>query len=176
MAPFLDRPIGRADPAKVAEAADAIVRFGNWISSLKGRPIDPAVVFQGAAPSSIARRRLPKLVGAIERMITHLTPHAEGDAVPGAAAWLAELQSVHAIAVRERDAQRAGRADEVKLAPDAAAARADWLATYAANKHVIEGILRHERKEHLMTLIFDDLAEVQRARPQPGEGPTDPAT
>ncbi|MFO0616850.1 MAG: hypothetical protein U0414_29920 [Polyangiaceae bacterium] len=44
-----------------------------------------------------------------------------------------------------------------------ATARAKWLAVYNANKHVIEGVLRHAGKLALLSHVFDDLAETHHA-------------
>lgn len=175
--------VPQADPAKVAEAADAIQRFGSWLGSLKGRPLDPATFFQGGAPSAVARRRLPKMVGALDHMITALTPIAEGgprgrETVPGAAAWLEELRAAREVAVQERDAQRAGKTEQAQLSPELEKARLDWQSTYVANKRIVEGILRHHGKENLMPLVFDDLAEVQRSKaaPMPVPDPQPPVS
>ncbi|AKF09280.1 hypothetical protein DB32_006429 [Sandaracinus amylolyticus] len=162
----------RADPLEVAQATDTIARFASWLGSLKGRPLDPATFFAGAKPSTIAKRRLSKLVGALEHMIAQLTPIAAGP-IPGAATWLEELRAAHAIAVAQRDAQRAGRTAQANLTPELEKARADWLATYVANKRLVEGVLRHHGKEHLMPLVFDDLAEVQRTKPRRPDAPVE---
>lgn len=158
----------KVNDEEVAEVADTVVRFGAWIDSLKGHPLDAFVFFNGAPPSSVGRRRLPKLTGAIAHMIERLTPYTVGeDAVPGAAGRLAELQAAHAIAERNRDAQADAEALRVQHTPDLVAAREAWLDTYVANKRLIEGVLRHEKLVALMPIIFDDLAEVQRTQPAP---------
>lgn len=161
----------RVDPREIEEVTDTIVRFGAWIDSLKGRPLDPVLFFSGAVPSTVARRRLSKLTGHLEHMITQLTPFAEGEEsrrIEGAASRLAELRAAHAIAMRNRDAQRAASETQKTLAPEAEQARQTWLSTYVANKRLIEGILRHHGLETFMPLIFDDLAETQRTKAAPG--------
>lgn len=165
----------RVDAEQVAAAGDTVVRFHAWLLSLKGRPLDPQHFFGGAVPSSIARRRLPKLAGQLEHIVGLLLPHAEGgpeggERIPGAAARLAELREALDIATRERDAQRAARADRATLSPEAERSRLEWLATYVANKRLVEGILRHHDRIALMPVIFDDLAEVQRSKSPSDDG------
>lgn len=157
----------KVDEAEIASVTDTIVRFGAWLHSLKGRPLDPARFFGSAPPSDVARQRFSKLTGHLERMIHELAPHAEGGGgtfIEGANGRLAELREAHAVALRIREAQRAALEARKTLGPLANAARAAWLRTYVANKRLIEGILRHHNREALMPLIFDDLAETQRSK------------
>src|SRR4051794_27605837 len=44
-----EEPAVRAGDA-LEEARDVIVRFGSYLDSLKGRPVDPAIFFRGEAP------------------------------------------------------------------------------------------------------------------------------
>jgi hypothetical protein len=155
----------KVNEAEVAEVRDTIVRFGSWLQSLKGRPLDLSLFFGVAAPSTVSRRRLPKLTGSLASMIEELTPHAEGaSAIPGAAGWLTELREAHAIALRNQEARSSAKASRIELAPHAEEARQAWLARYLANKRLAEGILRHDGEVGLMPVIFDDLAEVQRSK------------
>lgn len=157
------------DGEKLAEMRDTIVRFGSWLGSLKGRPLDPARFFGGTVPSVVANRRITKVAGQLKQMVDALAPHAKGkDAVQGAAGWLEELRGALSIAVEQRDALRAGQIAQTQLGPEIERARLEWLSTYTANKRLVEGILRHEGAESLMPLIFDDLAEVQRSTAEDG--------
>lgn len=135
---------------------------------MKGRPLDLGLFFGVAAPSTLSRRRLPKLTGSIAKMIEALTPHAEGpNAINGAADWLTELREAHAIALRNQEARSSAKASRIELAPHAEEARQAWLARYLANKRLAEAILRHDGAVALMPVIFDDLAEVQRSKLAP---------
>jgi hypothetical protein len=66
---------------------------------------------------------------------------------------------------RQREADEAMKAeiDADRSERAIAAARAKWLAVYNANKHVIEGVLRHAGKLALLSHVFDDLAETHHA-------------
>lgn len=157
----------KIDENEIRQVTDTLVRFGAWMSSLKGRPIDPFHFFAGAAPSDVARARLPKLVGHLERMIERLEPYAaveESARIEGVVSRLAELREAHAIALRNRDKQRASQQNRRELTPEVEAARQEWLATYVANKYLVEGILRHHDALALKPLIFDDLAERPRTK------------
>lgn len=158
----------KVNPDEVAKVADTIVRFGSWIDSLAGRPIDPFQFFGNQVPSAIGRERLSKLTGHLDRMVLRLTPYAEKppeERIDGVVGRLAELKQAYDIAVRNRDAQREALQARKELSPEAARARQEWLRIYTANKFLIEGVLRHEDKLWLKALIFDDLAEVQRSTP-----------
>lgn len=162
----------QVNEAEIATVTDTIVRFGAWLNSLKGRPLDPIRFFGSAAPSAVGRERLSKLTGHLERMIEELEPYVDGTKGPpieGAGSRLNELKEAHAIALRNREGQRAALELRRTLSPQAAAAREAWLRTYVANKRLIEGILRHHDREALMPLIFDDLAEVQRSKAASGD-------
>ncbi len=163
----LPKPGG--NPQAIADAADAIERFGNWIASLKDRPLDPKRFFRGALASTVGRRRLPKIVSALEHIIKTLEPHAKGgpddsERIRGARAWYDELVEVHRAAAELADAQRAARVEEVVVLPAVAAARERWLEAYTANKRLVEGLLRHAGKLDVLPLVFDDLADVQRTK------------
>ena len=58
------KPPTAADEAAVGEARDAIVRFGNYLGSIKGKPVELSVFFGRDVPSVFARRRMVKLVAA----------------------------------------------------------------------------------------------------------------
>lgn len=151
---------------EVGEVTDTIVRFGAWLRSLKGQPLDPRRFFGSAAPSTVARRRLTKVTGALHHMIEALTPHTTGPhAIRGAADWLVDLQHAHTLAERNDAAQKASEASKRLLSPEVESARKDWLGTYLANKRIVEGVLRHHDQLTLMPVIFDDLAEIQITRP-----------
>lgn len=157
----------RVDKDEVAKVSDTFVRFGSWLDSLEDRPLDPAMFFGREAPSVVGRERLSKLTGHLERMINTLLPYAEGPEdgrIEGAASWLRQLRAAHAIAVRNRDAQRDAQKARQDFGPEVEQARQAWLETYVANKAVVEGILRHHGKLALKSFIFDDLAEVQRSK------------
>jgi hypothetical protein len=157
----------KIDEAEVAKVTDTFVRFGAWLNSLEGRPLDPAIFFGAEVPSVVGRERLPKLAGHLERMIKTLTPYAEApddERIEGSVGWLRQLRAAHEIAVRNRDAQRAAQKRQKDLGPEVENARAEWLDKYVANKSLIDGVLRHEKKLALKSFVFDDLAEVQRSR------------
>ncbi|WP_437499971.1 hypothetical protein [Sorangium sp. So ce1099] len=165
IAGVLDRhpkPAPELDSAEVLEEArDVIVRFGSYLDSLKGRPIDPRLFFRGEMPSVLARRRLTKLTAAVGHIADELERQREK--VRGADAWLAELREVHEkLGIVERQ-QRATRVERLELGPEVSTAREAWLAVYNANKSLARGLLAHLGKPELLPLIFDDLAEVHRA-------------
>jgi hypothetical protein len=150
------------DPAAaLAEGRDVIVRFGSHLDSLKGRPVDPATFFQGEAPSTMARRRITKLVAAVGHLIEELNRNKSK--VREYKMWHEELSAAHAKLSNVEIQQRSRKVDQILLAPDVAGARIAWLGTYTANKALIRGLLLHLGKLELMPHIFDDLAETQRA-------------
>ena len=146
--------------AAQADARDIIVRFGSHLDSLKGRPVDPRLFFGHDAPSVLGRRRLTKLVPALQHIVDELGCHQA--LIRDSAMWLAELTEVHERLTVLARQQRAARVEKVDLAPDVAAARLAWLVIYNANKLLIRGLLAHLGKPELLPLIFDDLAEVHR--------------
>ena len=145
------------DPAAVlADARDAIVRFGSYLNSLKGRPVSPTVFFRNTAPSDLARRRIVKLAAAVEHIASEIPKHA-AIADP---TWHADFKSLATRLQNVKSDQHDAKVQKIDLAPEVAAERDRWLATYAANKLLVRGFLAHLGKPELMPLIFDDLAEV----------------
>lgn len=164
MSELLDRqprPAPELDSAEVLdEARDVIVRFGSYLDSLKGRPVDPRLFFRGEMPSVLARRRITKLTAAVGHIADELERQREK--VRGADAWLAELREAHEkLGIIERQ-QRASRVERIELGPEVSTAREAWLGVYNANKSLVRGLLAHLGKPELLPLIFDDLAEVHR--------------
>lgn len=158
-------PQARGDDSSLEEGRDSLVRFGSWLDSLKGRPLDKRKFFGTAAPSAVAGRRGSKLVGALALAVEQLRPYATGDkAIPGAAAWLEELTAAHRAADARFSEKLDARLTQALTTPEVQAAREQWLTTYTANKRLVEGVLRHMGKVDLMAIIFDDLAERQVAR------------
>ncbi|WP_437708613.1 hypothetical protein WMF45_30660 [Sorangium sp. So ce448] len=155
------RPAPELDTAEVLdEARDVIVRFGSYLDSLKGRPVDPRLFFRGEMPSVLARRRITKLTAAVGHIADELERQREK--VRGADAWLAELREAHEkLGIIERQ-QRASRVERIELGPEVSTAREAWLGVYNANKSLVRGLLAHLGKPELLPLIFDDLAEVHR--------------
>jgi hypothetical protein len=175
-----DPEVFQGDP--VADARDVIVRFASYLGSLKGRPVALALFFRGQPPSVIARRRPTKLAGHLQHIADTLDKHKAK--VKDAEAWIQELRAAHEAVAQLSKRETARKAEAVHLRPDLAAARQAWLEVYAANKTLIEGVLRHANKLALLPLVFDDLAEVHRApgvtddgpaEPPPPAGPTAPA-
>lgn len=151
------------DPsAIIAEAGDVLVRFGSHLDSLKGRPVDPAVFFRGDAPSALARRRLTKLTAGVGHALEEAKKNQAS--IREGAYWIGELGEIHVKLEALERQQRASKVAQVELGPEVAAQRELWLATYAANKLLIRGLLAHFGKPELLPLIFDDLAEVHRVR------------
>lgn len=66
--------------AVLAETRDTVVRFGAYLESLKGRPVDPKLFFRGEAPSVPARRRTSRAPGQATRS---LAGAASGGGKPG---------------------------------------------------------------------------------------------
>ena len=153
-------PPALTEAEAVAVARDAITRFGSYIGSLKGRPLDQKRFFRGVAPSVVARLRLTKLSGMVKHLAGELV--AAGDATRDAS-WIAELNEAQAQLSALERAHRSAKVERVDLSPEVAAARDRWLVVYSANKSLIRGFLGHLGKPELLPLIFDDLAEVQRA-------------
>ncbi len=164
-------PVARGDDVSLDNAKDTLVRFGSWIESIKGRPLDKRKFFGTAAPSAVAGRRGTKLVGALALAVEQLRPYATGDhAVTGAAAWLDELTAAHQAAEQRFSEKLDARLAQAMTAPELQAAREQWLATYTANKRLVEGVLRHVDKVDLLPIIFDDLAERQVTLAEAAEG------
>jgi hypothetical protein len=154
------RPSITVDPAVVLEAArDVIVRFGSYLDSLKGRPLDPRLFFRNEAPSVLARRRLTKLTAAVGHIVSEIKKHKEHIRDK---TWLADFEEVSGNLEALEKQQRAAKVEKADLAPDVALAREAWLATYNANKLLVRGLLAHIGKPELLPLVFDDLAEVHR--------------
>lgn len=179
MRAVLDRapspPAVVGDP--IEDARDVLVRFGKYLESLKGRPVDSADFFD-EPPSVMARRRLTKLVAAVKHV--HAQLQARADRVRGSAEWLEDLRDTHARLQALEKQERARKVSEADLRPEIAAARKAWLEVYTANKALITGVLRHAGKLAMLPLVFDDLAEVHRAPgvrddPEPPAPPTPPA-
>lgn len=151
------------DSAVILEdARDLITRFGSYIGSLKGHPLDPKDYFGSEQPSVVARRRIVKLVDAMKRIHDRLT--IDQAKAAGSAEWLADIAEVHQKLSALEKNQRAAKVEKIDVAPDVAAERLRWLAVYNANKLLIEGLLLHLGKLELMPLIFDDLAETHRVK------------
>jgi hypothetical protein len=166
-------PLSEAEA--LAEARDVITRFGAYLLSLKGRPVDPAVFFQGEAPSVLARRRITKLAGALAHIVEQFDAHKSK--LRDAKTWAEELTHARDAVKAVERLHRASRVERTDLAPDLSSARDAWLATYAANKSLIRGLLAHLGKPELLPLVFDDLAESHRASgvvDGPGPAPEPP--
>jgi hypothetical protein len=157
--------------AVLADARDTIVRFGAYLSSLKGYPVDPRVFFRGETPSDVARKRLVKLAGAVAHIAQEIPKHpAITDPV-----WLQDFTSLAQSIASLKDAQQSAKVDKLVLGPEVAAERERWLAVYNANKNLIRGLLGHAGKPDLLPLIFDDLAEVHHAAGVTDDLPAPPA-
>ena len=144
----------KLDQEAIVDARDTIVRFGAWLQSLKGQPIDPKLFFGNDPPSIVARQRLSKLAGRLEQMVEALTPFTTGDGeVDGAAARLTELTEARDAMAQMRDERRTAEAEQRTYTPEIEQARDAWLATYVANKRLAEGILRHHDELSLLSLI-----------------------
>ncbi len=154
-------PVSRDDRDRALEdARDVLVRFGSHLDSIKGHPVDPDVFFRGDAPSVLARRRLAKLVAALEHIVQELPKHAAK--LKDSKAWLADLADVHARLAKAEKAERSARVEKLDARPEVAQAREKWLEVYGANKRVVGGVLAHAGKLQLLPAIFDDLAEAHR--------------
>jgi hypothetical protein len=158
----------------LTEARDVIIRFGSYIGSLKGRPIDPKVFFRNEPPSLLARRRITKLVAGMKHIVDEFDKQKKhmGDAKT----WQTELTTAYENLATVEKQHRAHRVERADLAPDVAAARAAWLTVYNANKSLIEGLLAHAGKPELLPLVFDDLAEVHRVSGVSDAAPAEPGT
>lgn len=170
-----DKPV-LSESEALAEARDVVVRFGSYLGSLKGRPVDPKRFFGGDAPSVLARRRITKLVAAVENILKEID--ASGDKIANVAPWRAEIQTAYDALVAAEKGHRAGRVAQADLTPELRAAREAWLVVYGANKDLVRGFLGHLGKPELLPLIFDDLAEVHRTAgtTEDDTPPTGPAT
>jgi 2-succinyl-5-enolpyruvyl-6-hydroxy-3-cyclohexene-1-carboxylate synthase len=152
------------------EARDTVVRFGSYLNSLKGYPVSPKVFFRNENPSDVARKRLVKLTAAIEHIVNEIPKH---DAIKDPA-WLKDFKSVQKKLAALQSAQQSSKLEKADLGPEVAAQREKWLAVYGANKLLIRGVLAHAGKPELLSLVFDDLAEVHRAPGVSDAGPTAP--
>jgi hypothetical protein len=154
-----DKPvIAGSDALKTAR--DLIVRFGSYLESLKGHPVDPSRFFRSENPSVLARRRITKLVAALEYIVGEIDK--SGDKIKDAESWRGEFVAAHEALAGVEKQHRASRVAEVDLEPEIAAARDRWLDVYANNKALIRGLLGHAGKPELMPFVFDDLAETHR--------------
>jgi len=157
--------------ATVEEARDTLVRFGAYLSSLKGRPVSPRVFFRDEKPSDLGRRRLVKLAAVIEHVAAEIPKHpAITDPT-----WLHDFKSIAKRLSTQKIAAHGAKVEKLDLAPEVAAQRERWLAVYAANKLLVRGLLSHIGKPELMPLIFDDLAEVHHVAGVSDEEITHPA-
>jgi hypothetical protein len=159
----LDKQTDTTSPEAAAktleEARDTVTRFGSYINSLKGYPVSPKVFFRNEAPSDVGRKRLVKLTAAIEHIAGEIPNHsAISDPV-----WLKDFKAIHKKLEALKSAQQDANTKKVDLGPEVARQRDKWLAVYNANKLVIRGLLAHLSKPELLSVIFDDLAEVHRA-------------
>ena len=141
-------------------ARDTLTRFNNYLGSLKGRPLDPRHFFRGMNPSAAVRQRLTKLSATLGYVVEQLT--ALGDPVRDGT-WIQELTVAHQQLIALERQHRSLKVERADLTPEVAAARDAWLVVYSANKLLIRGFLAHLGKPELLPLIFDDLAETQRA-------------
>jgi hypothetical protein len=141
------------------EARDCVIRFGSFLASLKGRPIHPKVFFRNETPSDVARKRLVKLAAAIEHIVGEIPKH---DAIKDPT-WLKEFKAISKQLEALKGAQQDSKLEKADLGPEVAAQREKWLAVYNANKLLVRGLLAHAGKADLLSLVFDDLAEVHRA-------------
>ncbi len=109
----------KLDQEAIVDARDTIVRFGAWLQSLKGQPIDPKLFFGNDPPSIVARQRLSKLAGRLEQMVEALTPFTTGDGeVDGAAARLTELTEARDAMAQMRDERRTAEAEQRTYTPE----------------------------------------------------------
>lgn len=154
-----DKPV-ISDSDALANSRDLIVRFGSYLGSLKGRPVDPRRFFQSENPSVLARRRITKLVAALEHIVSEIDK--SGDKIKDAKSWRDEFIEAHEALSGVEKQHRASRVEQYDITPEIAAAREAWLAVYANNKALIRGLLGHAGRPELMPLVFDDLAEVHR--------------
>jgi hypothetical protein len=145
--------------ATLEEARDTVVRFGNYLNSLKGYPVSHKVFFRNENPSEVARKRLVKLAAAIAHIVDEI-PKQDAITDP---TWLKDFKSIHKKLEAVKSAQQSSKLEKADLGPEVAAQREKWLAVYGANKLLIRGVLAHAGKPELLPLIFDDLAEVHRA-------------
>ena len=157
-------PTVTGDEGAITKAQDALVRFGSFIGSLEGRPLDAARFFGSAQPSQIGKRRGPKMIGALQHVIDELAPFASAKKpIEGVERWLKDLTRIHSAAAKVVSQKTKAKVEQRELSPAVANARSEWLAVYGANKSLVEGVLRHLGKGSLMDVIFDDLAEVQHS-------------
>ncbi len=169
------KPTAKIDTnAVLAEAGDTLVRFGSYLDSLKGRPVDSKEFFRNEPPSILARRRLTKLTAGLGYVIEQTRAHKAK--IRDAAHWIGELEEVHGKLEALGVQQRASKVAKMELGPEVASSRESWLGVYNANKLLVRALLAHLGKPELLPLIFDDLAEVHRVagvsdtRPTDGEG------
>jgi hypothetical protein len=148
--------------AVLASTRDVVVRFGAYLESLKGRPVDPKLFFRGDAPSVLARRRLTKLAAGVRHVLETAVQHK--DQIRDSAIWIEELTDACAQLEALEKQQRASKVERIELGPEVGHARDAWLRVYAANKLLIRGLLAHAGKPELLPVIFDDLSEVHHAR------------
>lgn len=142
--------------ALLAETRDTLVRFGSYIVSLKGRPVPLRAFFRDENPSIVARKRLVKLVAVVEHIAAEIPKHpAITDPT-----WLADFASLANRLSSQKVAAHGAKVEKLDIAPEVAAQRDRWLAVYGANKLLVRGLLSHAGKTELMSLVFDDLAEV----------------
>lgn len=142
----------------LAEARDTLTRFGSYLGSLKGRPVSPRVFFRDEKPSDLGRKRLVKLSALFDHIVSEIPKHpAITDPT-----WLKDFKSIAKRLATLKAATHGARVERLDLAPEVAAERDRWLATYSANKLLIRGLLNHAGKPELLPLVFDDLAEVHR--------------
>ena len=143
----------------VEEARDIITRFGSYINSLKGYPVSSKVLFRNESPSDVGRKRLVKLTAAVEHIVGEIPKHTAITDPTWLKDFKASLKKLEAL----KSAQQDAKTQKVDLGPEVALQREKWLAIYNANKLLIRSLLAHLNKPELLSVVFDDLAEVHRA-------------
>lgn len=153
------KPANVEDAATVLEEArDTLTRFSSYLNSLKGYPVNPKLFFRNENPSEIGRKRLVKLAAVVEHIVGEIPKH---DAIKDPT-WLKDFKASSKKLEALKGAQQDSKLEKADLGPEVAMQRERWLAVYNANKLLIRGLLAHAGKPELLSLVFDDLAEVHR--------------
>ena len=142
----------------VVAGHDLLARAADYVKSQPGGAVLKSDLLDGRTKTAMRKLRGSKLAGLLAHAITFFG--TKGASLGEAVSRKAELVSAHqALEKLNRDA-RVSRTERREYTPEVEAARARWLDTYVAAKHLARCVLTLHDKLDLLSEIFDDLAEV----------------
>lgn len=144
----------------VPVALDTLRKLVSYAQSRDGGDDIAADILGSLTFTAVARLRPTRVPAVLEGALKAVEKHSAS--LPEHAAWTKRLRAAHKAVTELNTRVRTSRSARREMTPDIAEAREAWLTAYAALKLAVESALRFQGKTHLMTEIFDDLAEVHR--------------